>query len=145
MDKLYIGILLICVPLHSSVAFFPSRSLTSLFLSSSLFFPLFRYCVKRCLIPPRRAWPPFNLRLSIAGFNHGLRSINEDDGDKGKDYGTDTFSPIAERLNLNGGSPFKKPRSDLIAPLVIIVFHEDVFHKAMEYVNRFCFKLCINL
>lgn len=44
---------------------------------------------------------PFNLRLSIAGFNHRFESINVDDGDKGKDYGADTLSLIAERLDSN--------------------------------------------
>lgn len=101
----YVGVLLICVPSRSSIALFTfhplSPSYIFIFFSLLSFFP---YYVKRCLILPQRAWPPFNLRLSIAGFNHGLGSINEDDGDKGKDYGADTLSSLAKRLDSNGGS-----------------------------------------
>lgn len=75
---------------------------------------------------------------SIAGFNHGLESINEDDGDKGKDYGADTLSPITERLDLNGGSLLKSREATFIASIVV-VFHEDVFYKAMKYVISFKF------
>lgn len=31
----------------------------------------------------------------------GLESINEDDGDKGKDYGANTLSSFAKRLDAN--------------------------------------------
>lgn len=104
----YVGVLLICVPSRSSIALFTFHPLSPSYIFIFFFYHCFlfsrRYYVKRCLILPQRAWPPFNLRLSIAGFNHGLGSINEDDGDKGKDYGADTLSSLAKRLDSNGGS-----------------------------------------
>lgn len=76
----HVDVLLICVPSHFSIAFFTfhplSLSLPLSFFLHHCFLFCRQYCVKRCLILPQRTWPPFNLRLSIAGFNHGLGSIN---------------------------------------------------------------------
>lgn len=66
---------------------------------------------------------------SMAGFNHGLGSINEDDGDKGKDYGADTFSLIAKRLDLNGSSLLKSREAILSHRSILLSFTKMCFIK----------------